>query len=236
MKKHISTISNNLEWFFLIVSIWIVSAYYIDTIKISTSLNEKTVSSINDILLALALAYIAGMFVYILTVYIPVKRKRKVILYFVSEDLRYLKDEMYDFSITICDGNWLERDKVRFQDIMNGMAELGDDDLYSISQNNVKFMKERMSRFDSYLRVIISFHNYLLSDELRDLQEIRNSHSFDQLRHDFEFHKEKNYDKDALSKLVDDLVTTNQKIVDLYGKINKRLNEEQRNRKNKNNN
>lgn len=74
MKKHISTISNNLEWFFLIVSIWIVSAYYIDTIKISTSLNEKTVSSINDILLALALAYIAGMFVYILTVYF-IKKK-----------------------------------------------------------------------------------------------------------------------------------------------------------------
>jgi len=233
IKKFISTISNNLEWILLIVSVYIVCVYHIDALQIPSCLTDKMVSSINDILLALALAYIAGMFVYIPTVYMPKKRKRTEILYFVSEDLRYLKDEMYDFSISICDGNWLERDKVSLEDIINGMAKLEDNGLYSISQNNAKFMKERMFRFDSYLRVIISLHSYLLSDEIKDLKEIRNSDSFNKLRHDFQNNEKRNFDKKSLSVFINDLVTTNQKIVDLYGKINKRLNKEQNDKNNK---
>lgn len=209
-------------WVLFLLCVYIIFAYHIDAIKMGSLFDEETTQDINDVALTLAYGCFTGFIVYIFTVFWPHVRKSRAILFNVAEDLRYLKDEMYELSQTLCQNDWLKRDKVSVDKIIEGIVDpnagsscLSDKPL-QISKINTNFMKEKIRLFDGYLSSIMSYEAYLSFREIKEVTQIRNSHSFRHINHHFKIDEVTNDDRENLLRLINDMIDNNQKIVDLY--------------------
>lgn len=207
-------------WILLLLCLYVLVAYYVDSIKIPSSLTSKSAQQINNIAVTFSYSYITGVIVFIFTVFIPNVRKTKAVLVNAAEDLRYLKDEMYEFSQEICGCDWLDYNNVSVEQVLQAMdLKIIGKELFEISVEKTNFIKEKMRVFDSYLRSIIDYNPYFSVEEIRMLTEIRNSYSFNRIRHHFKINIPTYENKFNIRKLIGDLIETNQKIVDFYGRL-----------------
>lgn len=209
-----------LIWILLFFCLYTFVAYHIDTIKIPSNLSIEKAQQVNTSLYTLAISYISGMIIYILTVYIPYTQKSQVILINTSEDLRYLKDEMHNFLQIISDSDLSGLDKLNEQELLNFIKPTEKkNSLFEISIDNTNYFKGRFDIIDSYIKTIESYWNYLSTKQIKNLSEIRNSYSFNRIRHGFISGNSTYFNESSLIKFTNDLIETNKKIIKLYNNV-----------------
>lgn len=225
--KYTNKFIYQLVWFMFVFCIYIVIAYYAESLRIPAIFNSQVCEKVNNIAFALSISYTAGVFVFILTVLLPERRKRKVMLAIVAEDLRYLKDEMYELFVNICGKNCLGRDEVSVNSIIKEIITDKEREKLEaivpieIPMDTVNFFKDKVRIFESYLQSIISFNSYLSPEENKEIGEIRSSKFFSQVKHHFSTNNKTYYNITNLKSFVDSMIETNQKVVNLYGKLKK---------------
>lgn len=122
--------------------------------------------------------------------------------------------------------NCLERDEVSVNSIMEGITHKESKELETIEQieiqmDTVNFFKDKVRIFESYLQSVISFNSYLSPEENKEIGEIRSSKFFSQVKHHFSTNNKTYYNITNLKSFVDSMIETNQKVVNLYGKLKK---------------
>lgn len=212
-------------WLLFLFCLYIVIAYHFDSWKIPFSfISEKATQNFNEIFLWLSYSYVAGMIFYILSIFYPKTKKTRAVLSNVTEDLRLLKDEYYDFSLSIFGQNCLN-DNLIEKDLFKEITGKDFDSLgyfpISINKNNCKFIEDFIDKSDKILSIIMNNVEYLTYEEYLQLAKIRTSYSFQHVKIHFrDSESTPYYNKEGWIKFIKDLIETNTKVVKLYDEFN----------------
>lgn len=210
-------------WILLLICFYAIFAYYFDTLKMSSPFKAETEKIINEIALGLSYSYIAGMIFYYFSVFRPNTKKARAVLANAVEDLRLFKDDFSEMSRLLIGDDWLtnkEAHKYVFKEIAKkDYEEFSLEILIPISNECATIFKDFISRSDSYLKSIMSYEQYLFSDEYEKLTKIRLSFTFSQIRIYFSETDVTYYRKKTLMVFIRELIDINEKVVLLYQEL-----------------
>ncbi len=207
-------------WILLGFCLYIIIAFYFEKVRIPSPFSQKTVDSINAMVLSLSCSYIAGMIFYIISEFRIQTRKARAVLANAVEDLRLLKDDFSELSRLIWGDDWLTGQDAKetiFREISNLVfSENMNNKPIQIPKNLVRLFKDYIRKFDSYLISAMSYESYFSPEEYQEITEIRMSFAFNQVRTHFDETTDTFYNPKTLMLFINDLIEVNKKAVKLY--------------------
>ena len=172
-----------------IFSIYVLFAKHLDCLRFSSPFDYSTSEAITDIAYVIASGYIVSYIFYIITVYIPYKRKSQIVRRHLAEELRYLKDSFDAAFENIVEEKWNKSNKFP-EEFYNRFWIVPDK--REMNPKTQRYMYEHIDIIDKHIHDILSNVEYLTNSEADTLYKVLHSYSFSQIR--CRFDKDEIYD------------------------------------------
>jgi len=204
-------------WIPLIMCIYPIISCNCDILRIPSDFDERTVCKINNIILSIVYSYVAGMIVYIITTFIPVSRKARVIIPVVVESIRKLKSESEYIEGKCYGGSWLKGQKETvFNDTFTALCgqcpdRLSDYDTITINDEHKVILSHYKKCIDLCFKTFLDYETYFTSNECQLITDIKMLFSSWQIEEEFQNIST----KESLNAFIDDLINVYQKIMAL---------------------
>jgi hypothetical protein len=178
IKLNMNKLINSLILIFFVLALWGILSIEVKIIPlIHLSLNEEVTNSLNSVYINLSYSYVAGVLIYLLTVVIPYKNRKRVVLPLIKNlIIKYYKGSLFSFTTFYLNERkeYLENNN----DLKEYSKELRLNEkllkaLYSDEAGRKNTLKLVSKEFYEFNVNITSNEDYLSIDQLNILNKLR---------------------------------------------------------------
>jgi len=168
-------------WLLLAVSVYMVLAAEFSVFCfIRLPFNESIVEKLNGIGKNISLSYIAGVVFYILSEYLPFKRKEIYVQGRCYQIVGSLMDNIMNFFDELCGQNILNAPLQLYFDATQ--KEYDENDVCKLSRNQLFAIRKFIAETDNALNILLLQDEYLGEDDFRKLLTLKSESFLDNLR------------------------------------------------------